>query len=183
MPSAVAPPFTPGAWTFNTDVTDASAGFGRAVSLSSDGLTLVVSQRPACSGARQYSPFHHPPFPCPENRWEHLRSVAVLARPLSTLGHRRRRPGPWRSLNTGFSSNDNFGRTVSVSGDGATVAIGAFGYNSYAGGVFVYIRSGNTWSGTPTGTLLTPSAPYVVTSGNSLGGSVSISTDGLTIAG
>ncbi|RDK88474.1 FG-GAP repeat protein [Marinirhabdus gelatinilytica] len=58
-------------------------------------------------------------------------------------------------------ANDQFGRTVSISGDGNTLAVGTFGEDSSAvgingdetdnsagqsGAVYIYIRSGNVWA-------------------------------------
>ena len=83
----------------------------------------------------------------------------------------------------GFSTNDLFGYSVSISGDGATAVVGAYNDNGGDGGVFVFVRAGTTWSGIVTGTPLTPSGPYAPSSGEALGTSVSISTDGSTIAG
>ena len=91
---------------------------------------------------------------------------------------------PWivaATLNPGLSGS-TFGRQVVISGDGGTVVVGASTYNSDEGAVFVYIRSGSTWSASPSGTLLTTSAPYV-SAANKLGIDVSISSDGLIIAG
>ena len=76
---------------------------------------------------------------------------------------------------------------MSISGDGATVVVGAYGLtvgpNGGAGGVFVFIMVGASWSGTVTGTSLIPNPASYLAGANSLGTSVSISTDGLTIAG
>jgi len=42
------------------------------------------------------------------------------------------------------ATDDNFGSTVSVSGDYAVV--GAYGHNSYTGAAYVFMRSGVTWT-------------------------------------
>jgi hypothetical protein len=42
------------------------------------------------------------------------------------------------------ASNDNFGVNVAISGD--TVVVGASGKNSFAGAIYVFVRSGTTWS-------------------------------------
>jgi hypothetical protein len=44
------------------------------------------------------------------------------------------------------ASNDNFGFSAAVSGDGSTALVGAFSKNSFAGVAYVFIRSGTTWS-------------------------------------
>jgi hypothetical protein len=68
-----------------------------------------------------------------------------------------------------------FGRSEALSGDGNTVAFGGGGDNSDAGAVWVFTRSGSTW--TPQGGKLTPN--------DSVGapgfGSVSMSSDGTTM--
>ena len=77
-------------------------------------------------------------------------------------------------------SGNNFGNGVSVSADGSTIAIGMSGYDmgsiSNCGGVYIYVRSGNTWV---YHSLLT------ITIANALfgsGGRVALSGDGQTLA-
>ena len=41
-------------------------------------------------------------------------------------------------------ANDYFGMAVDISGD--TIAVGAYGHNSQTGAVYIFIRSGTTWS-------------------------------------
>tara|TARA_R100001510_G_C7643534_1_gene201040 strand:+ start:142 stop:1374 length:1233 start_codon:yes stop_codon:yes gene_type:complete len=45
-----------------------------------------------------------------------------------------------------IETSDNFGYHVAISGDGDTVAVGAPRHNSNTGGVYVFTRSGSSWS-------------------------------------
>lgn len=79
-----------------------------------------------------------------------------------------------KSLNT--EANANFGTSVSLSGDGDTLAVGANGEASSAGAVYVYTRSGGIWS---------PQADVKALNSavnDSFGTSVSLSRDGNTLA-
>ena len=49
-------------------------------------------------------------------------------------------------VGTGNSGAANQGRSVAISADGNTAIVGGFGDNSYQGAVWVYTRSGSTWS-------------------------------------
>src|SRR6266850_1131045 len=87
-------------------------------------------------------------------------------------------------------AGDLFGSSVALSGDGNTLAVGAFGEASsttginttpdelapFAGAAYVYTRSGSTWS----------QQAYVkasnTESGDAFGGSVALSDDGSTLA-
>ena len=101
--------------------------------------------------------------------------------------------GYFKASNT--DANDNFGYSVSLSTDGNTMAVGAIGedsnatgingdqtdnsftgLNSYTGAVYVFTRSGTSWS----------QQAYIKASntdnGDSFGISVSLSSDGNTLA-
>ena len=74
------------------------------------------------------------------------------------------------------AAGDNFGFSISVDSTGQRVAVGAKGKNSAAGAVYVYLRSGSTWS---------QEAKLIDSNGvanNNFGWSVSINTDGSLIA-
>ncbi|MCZ8221982.1 MAG: integrin [Acidovorax sp.] len=73
-------------------------------------------------------------------------------------------------------AGDWFGYSVTLSGDGNTVAVGAPNEDSFAGAVYVFTRSGSTWS----------QQAYVkassATAGDRFGWSVALSGDGNTLA-
>lgn len=69
---------------------------------------------------------------------------------------------------------DQFGSSAAVSADGSTALVGAFGEDSAAGRVYIFTRSGATWSSTPTTTFLDPGA----TANDLFGFSVALSADG-----
>ena len=73
------------------------------------------------------------------------------------------------------ASDDNFGYSVSLSSDGNIVMIGAYGSSYIAGAVYVFTRSGSTWTQQQ---KLTASDGA---SQNYFGYSVSLSSDGSTV--
>lgn len=80
-----------------------------------------------------------------------------------------------------LTSSDNiidryFGAGVKLSGDGNTLIAGADANNSGAGKVFVFTRSGNTFTEATAFTATVPVSP------DSYGSSIAISADGATIA-
>ena len=75
----------------------------------------------------------------------------------------------------GEAVDDNSGISVSLSADGTTVAIGAYGNDSYSGHVRVYIVVGSEWQ--QIGQDIDGEAAY-----DSSGTSVSLSADGRTLA-
>merc|ERR1719491_1007885 len=80
----------------------------------------------------------------------------------------------------GAASGDQFGQSVSMSADGMTVAVGAYGNddNGNASGhvrLFAYSSTKNTWN--TLGNTLVGAASY-----DYFGSSVSISADGKTVA-
>ena len=76
-------------------------------------------------------------------------------------------------LGTGRGINDFYGGAVAVSGDGNTVIVGAEGYSSNSGQVFVYTKS-KTWD---SGTLLGAGAAV----NDTLGSAVAVSADGTRV--
>jgi Bacterial Ig-like domain (group 3)/FG-GAP repeat len=70
---------------------------------------------------------------------------------------------------------DSLGATIALSGDGTTALLGAPSRNSYAGGVYVFVLSGGTWS--QQGSILTGSDE---TGGDLFGRSLALSGDGGT---
>lgn len=83
--------------------------------------------------------------------------------------------GAWSSTLTGFTeppgtgANNGFGQAVAISGDGLTMAIAApfhTGAASQCGAVYIYTRSGSTW--TYSGTVFSGPATANANLGNSL---------------
>jgi|MDTC01.3.fsa_nt_gb hypothetical protein len=74
----------------------------------------------------------------------------------------------------------NFGQHADISGDGSVAIISALNYGTYTGAVYVYTRSGTTWS---YGTRLTASdaANYDAFGGEGQGQGIGISKDGTYI--
>ena len=78
------------------------------------------------------------------------------------------------------AANDEFGTSVALSGDGNTLAVGAPGEDgsaSNSGGVYVFTRSGGSWS--------QPGSPIKATDaalGDRFGSAVALSNDGNTLA-
>ncbi len=73
---------------------------------------------------------------------------------------------------------DQLGYSVAVSGDGSTVVAGSCGCGGGAGAAYVFTKPGGGWSSGTEAAKLTASDGQ---SGDSLGSSVAISTDGTTI--
>ncbi|PQB05169.1 hypothetical protein BST85_09945 [Aureitalea marina] len=74
----------------------------------------------------------------------------------------------------GYQEGDFFGNAVSLSADGTRLAVGAEGSDSSAGEVRIFDLNGNTWSQV--------GSPIKGNPNSSLGYSVSLSTDGTTVA-
>ena len=51
---------------------------------------------------------------------------------------------------SGGASNDRFGNSVSLSSDGSTALVGAYGVSSYTGAAYIYTKSGGSWATTST---------------------------------
>ncbi len=76
-------------------------------------------------------------------------------------------------------AQDYFGRSISISADGSTVVVGAFGVNSNQGAAYVYVKPGGGWSGN-----LSYGARLLDSSGGNdyyFGESVSMNNDGSVI--
>ena len=74
----------------------------------------------------------------------------------------------------GGAQNDRFGQSVSISGDGSVVIVGAYGDDNNTGSVYIYEKPGSTWSS------MTRETAKLTASGGRFGFSVSISGDGAT---
>jgi len=141
---------------FGTGYSGSSIYQGYSVSLSADGNTLAVGG---------YG-----------NRYSGI--IAVGATWIFTRSGTTWSQQGNRLVGTGYSGQSYQGRSVSLSADGNTVAVGGENDNLGRGGaVWIFIRSGTTWSQQGTklvGTGYT-SAPYQ-------GTSVALSGDGNTLA-
>lgn len=164
---------------FKASNTEAADFFGYAVSLSSDGETLAVGARNEDSNASGVGGFQT------NNSAEDSGAVYLFNRGDSGW----RQQAYIKASNT--ESSDLFGWSVSLSDDGNTLAVGAPYENSTAtgidggetdnsasdaGAVYVFRRSGTTWS----------QQAYVKASnteaGDAFGWSVSLSENGNTLA-
>jgi len=121
--------------------------FGYSVSISGDGLYAVVGARDDGSGfANQGESF-------------------VFFRTGTSWALQAQLPEPTPSF------SGSFGYSVSISGDGTYVAVGAAGH-SYIGQAYIFVRTGTGW--TAQATLTNPTG-----GGSNYGNSISISSDGL----
>ena len=162
---------------FKASNTGAGDNFGYAVSLSADGNTLAVGAVNEASNTTGINS-------TPNESASYAGAVYVFTRSGSTWSQQ----AYVKASNTG--AGDNFGITVSLSADGNTLAVGAYGEASnttginstpnesasYAGAVYVFTRSGSTWT----------QQAYVKASNTGandfFGRSVSLSADGNTLA-
>ena len=126
--------------------------FGYGVALSADGNTLVVSAPYEDSGATGVNGNQE------DNSVESSGAVYVFSRRGSTWSQQ----AYLKASNTGEKAEgDQFGYSVSVSGDGNTLAVGAIGEDSASTGIngnqqdnaapgsgatYVFTRSGNAWA-------------------------------------
>jgi hypothetical protein len=163
-----------GGWTSGTQTATltASSGtsgeeFGMSVGVSSDGSTVVVGapETTVSGNADQGTAYV---FAKPAGGWASNTQTATLEE-------------------SSGASNDKFGDSVSVSGNGSTVVAGA-AYATVAtnsaghGAAYVFSEPGGGWTSTtprtPTATLTTSNSGNIVY----LGSAVAISSDGSTIA-
>ena len=139
-------------WTQQAKIqaSDKEAGdeFGHSVSISSDGNTAIVGAYFEDTGAAGRG------------------SAYVFVRSGTTWTQQA------KLAPSVTQSNQRFG-IVSISSDGNTAIVGAYGENWPAGAIYIYIRSGTTWS---------QQARISIGGGYFFGSSLSISGDGLTLA-
>ena len=145
----------------------ASEGFGGALALSANGNVLVVGARGDWDGANGFAAIQD------DDSQTSTGAAYVFTRSGTTWTQRAHlRPS---NLNVG----DGFGVAVAVSGDGNTIAIGAYGDSSVAsasGAVYVFVCSAGSWS----------QQAYIKASnaraGDQFGANVSLSDEGNTLA-
>lgn len=166
---------------YRKNVADAGDSYGNAIALSADGNTLAIGvidddSNAVGIGGDQF-----------DNSVVNAGAVIVLVRsPLN---------GSWNEQAYVKASNTNatdwFGQSVALSADGNTLAVGAIGEDSNAvginsnqldntaanaGAVYVFTRSGTTWS---QNAYL---KPQNTAAGDSFGTRVALSADGTTLA-
>ncbi len=121
--------------------------FGISVSISSDGNTAIVGAR-GDDGNRG--------------------SAYIYTRSGSTWTQQS------KLVASDGASTDLFGGSVSISSDGNTAIVGAYGDDSFRGSAYIYTRSGSTW------TQQTKLVASDGATGDRFGYSVAISSDGNT---
>ena len=134
-------------WTQQADLPHAlgeGSQFGQSVSLSADGNTALV-------GARAWN--------------TNTGKVLVYTRSGGTWAQQA-------DLPHGLTGSV-FGHSVSLSADGNTALVGAYGWNSLSGKVLVYTRSGSTW-------VQRADLPHALAAQSFFGASVTLSADGNT---
>jgi cysteine-rich repeat protein len=152
-----------GAWTQQAYVkasnTGAGDSFGISVALSNDGATLAVGADHEASGLV-------------DNQGDNSASAAGAAYVFALAG------GQWSQqayVKTDSPQiGDRFGTSISLSGDGATLAVGAELALIGKGAAFVYARSGVAWSQSAS---LKPS-----NAGGLFGNAIALSADGSRVA-
>ena len=135
--------------------TDANGIFGKdaSVALSADGNTAIVGSP---------GPFSFTP-PSVGGAWIFTRSNGIWTQ-----------QGP-KLLGTAEAGNAQQGFSVAMSADGNTAAVGAPADNSNTGAVWIFVRSGTTW--TQQGSKLVGSASV----NKRLGEAIALSADGSTL--
>ena len=128
--------------------------FGEAVSVSANGDTIVVGTDEDSGGERVYV------FTRPSGGWASTAAVATLTK-------------------TSPNPNDDFGEAVSVSGDGDTVVVGAWGLGGETGEAYVFTKPDGGWMTTAMSTRL---RAHDASGGYDFGRSVSVNADGSMIA-
>jgi hypothetical protein len=145
--------FTPRGSMLTGAVESGPAGFGASVAMSADGLTALVGG--ACDNTG-------------------LGAAWVYTRSGTTWVQQGAKLTPDDAA--GSASGVGFGTAVALSADGNTAVVSGSVDNGKQGAVWVFTRSGSTWS--QQGSKLTPNDE---TAQGEFGGAVAISGDGATI--
>ena len=144
--------------------TDANDRFGSSIALSADGSTLAVGASEEASAATGIN----------GNQADNSASSAGAVYVYTRSGTSWSQQAYIKASNT--NAYDSFGSTIALSGDGSTLAVGADNSALGAGAVYVYTRSGTSWS----------QQAYIKASntnaGDNFGYSVALSGDGSTLA-
>lgn len=183
------------AWTQHAYVKASNAGsgdhFGNAVALSADGSTLAVAAFWESSGATGVN----------ANQNDNSIPQAGAAYVFTRSGGAWTQQAYIKASNTGRAGEgdlpgegDQFGFSLALSADGNTLAVGAPSEDSTAGGingnqqndsassagaVYVYARSGGTWTQQA---YVKSDTPTNFTLGDQFGYSLALSRDGTTLA-
>jgi trimeric autotransporter adhesin len=170
------------AWAFQAKLKptqlEASDVFGNAVDISADGNTIVVGSMLEDGSGTGVNPAHN-------NSASASGASYVFVRSGTTWSQQA-----YLKATAATKTSDQFGASVSISGDGNTVAIGATyedggntGINpaetetkSASGAVYVYKRSGSTW------TYNAYIKAHVVDASDWFGNAVALNSDGTTLA-
>ena len=130
------------------------AEFGEAVSVSANGDTIVVGTEEDGGAESVYV------FTRPSGGWASSAPMATLTK-------------------TSSSGSDDFGEAVSVSGDGDTIVVGAWGLGGETGQAYVFTKPDGGWMTSATSTRL---RAHDGAGGYDFGRSVSVNADGSMIA-
>lgn len=160
-PAAVAEKFPVG-WTSATEqdqifASDAQADdfFGRSAAISDDGNTLIIGADSEDTGGAQAG------------------AAYIYTRSGTTWSEQQ------KIVSDDIGADDRFGFAVSISGDGDTVLVGAFGEDAggadFRGSAYVFTRSEGTWTQEDKLIATTPGIEF-----DNVGISVSLSIDGNT---
>lgn len=129
--------------------------FGASISLSSDGLVLVIGADQRNNAGTDQGAVYT--YDWSGSAWVQRGSVLVAG---------------------DAADNEYFGCSVALSSDGLVLAVGSRAWfsatNGSVGGVYIYDKSGSSW--VQRGSVIEPS--YLVTSGMSFGWAVALSGDG-----
>lgn len=193
------------------DVT-AETGFGQSISMTADGSRMFGVERGTSkvliydrNGSGQWDRSAEtlgPPSDLIGDYWP--RTIDVSADGLtvavgessdnSDIGavwiYMKDNLGVWSSqkiIGTGYSGTPRFGHSLSISADGTKLVVGGPNDNSGIGAFWIFTRSGNTWTQLgskrlPSDCATNPGAGVTGYTNNYIGYSVSISSDGNTIA-
>ena len=146
-----------------------SVNAGSSVAISNDGNTVAIGApgRTLNSGGTDWTI---------GGVWVYTRSVTTWSQQAGPLIY---------TSNNSSGGGEGLGWSLAISGDGNTIAAGQPNYgtnsggNGYQGGVVVFVRSGTTWSAQ---SGLLQGSDSTASSGTFMGGSVSLSKDGNTLA-
>ena len=120
---------------FKASNTDAGDYFGRSVALSDDGTTLAVGANLEDSDG----------ITGPDIQSNNNESAAGAVYIFTSVGGWQQQAYV-KATNPNPAADDQFGFSVALSGDGYTLAVGAPFYGVDKGAVYVYTRSGSTWT-------------------------------------